>query len=268
MSRGSSSLGGGGFGGGSSFGGGGHYGGGHSSNNGLLTGLILGSIFSRRGGSGPDGSVGNNENQNQVKYKKIRNNKATNIVAGIFLAIVATFIILAVVFRFDNVYSQINATATDYDESVEYGVKYYYTTYDFDIGSKHYSVQSKVGWTKLENMAGKAYTEENIQTYYLNKSYRIYYKNSNPYEVYEIEAKEDMDSPNAIYVFMAVVFGIITVAIYVGGINKYVVDEEYIQAVEKVAEAKDEHKKHKCPYCGSVIPDGETKCSNCGANLK
>lgn len=266
MSRGSSSLGGGGF------SGGGHHSGssgihhGHSSNGGLLTGLVIGSLLSRGNGSS-GGSEGNYERPDPTqggKYKRVKNTKATYITSAIFLALTIMFIVFAVMFRFDAVYTQINATATDYD----YKNGYYYTSYDFDINGTHYSVESKVGWTKLENMEGKTYTEENIQNYYLNKEYAIYYKNSDPYTIYEVEAKSDMPTSSGIYIFFAVATGIVAIAIFAGGLYKYELDPEYEARQREIERNKPVDGKRKCNYCNSLIDEKADKCPNCGASQK
>ena len=261
MSRGSSSLGGGGFSGGFSGGGGSHgYHG--SSNNGLLSGLIIGSILSRRNGG--SGSSSNSSGGAGPQYKRVRNQKATIIACAIMLAIAITFIVLSMVFTFDRVYAQTTATATDYD----YKFGYYYTTYDFSLNGKEYSVESKVGWTKLEHMEGKAYTEENIETYYLHKDYQVYYKISDPYTIYEVEAKADMPSTNAIYIFLAVFFIFITIITYAVGIYKLELDPAYINEQKRQQEAKEMEGKRRCPYCGTIMDAKESKCSNCGASNK
>lgn len=261
MSRGSSSLGGGGFSGGFSSGGGSHgYHG--SSNNGLLSGLIIGSLLSRRSGGSSNGSSGGAGPQ----YKRVRNQKATIIACAIMLAIAVMFIVLGVVFRFDRVYAQTTATATDVEKV---GI-YYYTTYDFSLNGKNYSTDSKVGWTKLEHMEGYTvpYDRPDIEANYLNKDYQIFYKISDPYTIYEVEAKADMPSTNAIYIFLAVFFGFITIITYAVGIYKLELDPAYVDEQKRQQEVKEMEGKRRCPYCGTIMDAKESKCSNCGASQK
>ncbi|MBQ8468440.1 MAG: zinc ribbon domain-containing protein [Clostridia bacterium] len=267
MSRGSSSIsGGGGFSGGSSHSGGGYH---SSGNGGLFTGLLIGSLLSRRSGGSSGDSSGEN-NSDGIKYKKVRNQRATLIVSGVFLAITVLFVVLSIVFRFSAVYDTISATATDYDYRYDYdqGRSYYYTTYEFTYGGRDYSIESKIGWTKLENMEGKTYTEENINTYYLHKNYEIFVKKSNPFEIYEVEAKGDMPSTNLIYIFFAIFFGIVTVIVYLAGINKYEIDQEYLAEKKKMEEEKMPEGKRKCGYCGGIIDASSNKCPHCGASTK
>ena len=267
MSRGSSSLGGGGFSGGFSSGRStGSYGGSHSSHSsgsGLLSGLIIGSLLSRRSGGSSGSSSGGGQSSNPM-YKRVRNQKATLITCAIMLAIAITFIVLAVVFRFDAVYAQTGGVATDYDR--KFG--YYYTTYEFTVDGNEYSVESKVGWTKLENMEGKAYTPENIDTYYLHKTYQIFYKKADPYTIYEIEARSDMPSTNALYIFLAVFFGFVTIVTYAVGVYKLEIDPAYVEEQKRQEEAKQMEGKRKCPYCGTIMDAKETKCPNCGSSTK
>ena len=270
MSRGSSSLGGGGgFSGGFS---GGHSGSsgihhGHSSNGGLLTGLVIGSLLSRGGGSGSSGSSGNYERPDPTqggKYKRVKNTTATYVTSLIFLAVTVVFVVLSFLFRFDAVYVKTKGVATDYS----YNYPYYYTTYDFVVDGTTYSVESKAGWTKLEHMEGKAYTQENINTYYLNKEYEIYYKKTNVYEVYEVESKADMPSTNAIYIFFAVIFGIVTLIVFSCGIYKYELDPEYEVKQREAEKNKPVDGKRRCQYCNSLIDEKTEKCPNCGASQK
>lgn len=36
----------------------------------------------------------------------------------------------------------------------------------------------------------------------------------------------------------------------------------------KLSDEQESKKPKKCPYCKTIIAEGKTKCSNCGANLK
>ena len=250
MSRGSSSLGGGGFSGGFSSGRStGSYGGSHSSHSsgsGLLSGLIIGSLLSRRSGGSSGSSSGGGQSSNPM-YKRVRNQKATLITCAIMLAIAITFIVLAVVFRFDAVYGKVYGTYVGND--YKYG--YYYSSYTYTVDGTLYNRESKVGWTLLEPIDAE-----------------LYYLKSDPNVIYETEARSDMPSTNALYIFLAVFFGFVTIVTYAVGVYKLEIDPAYVEEQKRQEEAKQMEGKRKCPYCGTIMDVKETKCPNCGSSTK
>ena len=178
----------------------------------------------------------------------MRNQKATIIASSIFLAITIAFIVLSIVFRFDAVYGKVYGT---YVPPAEERNGYYYSSYKYTVDGVEYNRQSKVGWTLLEPIDAE-----------------LYYLKSDPNVIYETEAKSDMSSTNGLYIFLAVLFGIITIVIYAGGINKYQLDPAYVEEQKRQEEAKQMEGKRKCPYCKSIMDASENKCPNCGASMK
>jgi rubrerythrin len=256
MSRGSASLGGsrgGGFGGGHSGGSGIRGGGGGGNALGwLIAGAIIGSH--RRSGGNPPPAGGNGgggpQPNNGVQYKLVRDNKKTNIIGSIFAAVCLMFIVLSLVFSFNNVYGLTQGVATDNHPDYQG----YRTDYTYTVDGETYNeVLSKLQFQEPAD---------------IGETYDIYYKKSDPTIIYEAEGKSLIPSPNAIYIVFAVIFGIITLFIFLGGVRKRVVDEELTQRQEKINQNVVADGKARCYYCGVLMDEGASKCPNCGAPRK
>lgn len=263
MSRGRSSLGGGSRGGGFSRGGGSrshggiHFGGG-------LNWIIPAMLLSKSTNSG--GQNDNNNNEPVYKYKKVRNKKATAITAIILAVACALCIALSVCFRFDAVYTQTTAVVTGCVEEYDYDdmCYYLYTSYKFEVDGQIYKVQSKSGWTQLPD----GIKFKDWQTEYYGKEYQIYYKNSDPYQIWEIEAKEYIPDNSSIYVTFAVILGIICIIICAVGINKYELDSELMEQQAEIKSKILPDGKVKCSYCGTIVDKETNKCPSCGASVR
>jgi hypothetical protein len=252
MSRGGASLGGshgGGHGGGGNFRAGG---GGGNALGWLIAGAVIGSSR-RSGGNPPPPSGGNSptpQPNNSVQYKLVRDNKKTNIIGTIFAAVCLMFIILSIVFSFNNVYGLTQGVATDNHPDYQgYRTDYTYTV----DGTTYNEVLSKLQFQEPAD---------------IGEIYDLYYKKSDPTIIYEAEGKSLIPSTNAIYIVFAVIFGIITLFIFVGGVRKRVVDEELTQRQEKINQNIVPAGKARCRYCGTLMDAGASKCPNCGAPRK
>lgn len=244
-------------GGGSSFGSSRSYSSGRrysSSNLGFIIGAMLGRDYASQGESV---EVKPTNNQPAVKYKKVRNKKATATTCLILGAITIVFIALSIC-GFNMQYGRVAGTVESVYTRYEYGEKYYYTSYEYVVDGRVYSAESQSGWTLLPDPID----------IYIGGQYELYYKKSNPYIIYEIEDKENIPTNKNFYILLAVMFGITTVCIAVAGIGKYEIDKEHLEAQEKLNKQKVPNGKKLCEYCGNISDANKDKCQSCGAPLK
>ena len=221
---------------------------GSSGLNWLLAGMVLSNRNS--GGSGSN-ELGNSiHDVPKVKYKKVKDKKATTawaVILGIMLAITIVFCCL-------NVFKTTTAVVTSYREYKDYYgggyTTYYFASYEYEVNGKIYSSESGAGWT-------------NIEDYPIGSTCEIYYYNMDPCEIYEVEYKSEMPTHNGGFIFIAVVLGFALLCISIFGVNKYEVEDETSQTKTKVLPAD----KRQCDYCDSVINKDENKCPNCGASV-
>ena len=276
--------GGGGFSGGHSGGFSGGHSHSHSSGNGLLTGLIVGSLLSRNSsGSSSSGSSRTPVDPTQGgKYRKVKNKTLTYVISAIFLALTILFVGLSIAFRFENVYVLVSAKAVKCEvdtSSSTYSHKYYYTSYNFTTlnGENMFGVRSQISWDGLDDLdpADNPYSEDQINEIYLKKSsgYRdlnIYYLKSNPSIIYDEAAKvyDEIPSKNGVFIFFAVICGIVTLLVFFVGISKYELNPEYVREQTRLEKQKVPQGKRRCSYCGSVFDEKEDKCPDCGASQK
>ena len=186
--------------------------------------------------------------ESNVKYKAVRNKKATIAVCSVL----AVFLIMLIYCAYITGYGTVMGKAVSYDEYYSFGETYYYTSYEYTVDGKEYSAESQLGWTNL---------------YPMGYEYELYYSRSNPYEIYEVEGKSDLPNGQYGFVFFAIVVGVVLIVIAITGVKKYVVDEAATQAYQKEQEMKLPEGKTRCKYCGSVSEETESKCPSCGAPL-
>lgn len=226
----------------------------HVHSGGFWNGLMFGSLMaSRNGTSGGTGGA-------NVKYKKTRNKVATLILGIVFLAIAATCIVCANVFT----YKTIDATVVSYREAdvySMYGEEYYYCTYSYTVKGKEYTKESQVYFE---------YGGDNpadLEEFAVGTTQRIKYKNTEPTIIYEIEGKKHIDDDfGTVGWVFGIIFGVITVIVFVCGVQKVeVIEEPAAEAASTSSSTKLEEGKVRCKYCGSILDKDDTFCTGCGA---
>ena len=222
--------------------------------NGLL-GFMIGSMLSSGDG---EFSVSSNYVENQVqKYKKVRNKKATAIVSAILGIITLVFIILSAC-AVDISYGKVMGTVVRKPyERDEWGEKYYYSSYKYKVDGKTYSSESNVGWTMLPDP---------IEVYVGNQ-YELYYKRRNPYDIYEVEYKENIPSSKEEFMAIAVIFALATIITACVGFRKNEINPEWQEEQKRIEEQNQMMGKKRCEYCSNITEDDNAKCPQCGAPL-
>ena len=227
---------------------------GSSYGSGYGLGYLLGILS---GKSSNDSTSEESQTTNGVKYKRVKNKKATTIVSVILGAITAFFIVMSI-FGFGFRYGTVMGTVESVYDVYMYGEKYYFTSYRYEIDGRVYSAESQSGWTMLPEP----------ESTYIGSEYELYYEKDDPYVIYEVEDKANMPSAEGIYQFFAVVFGVATACVAFIGIGKQEIDQEHIKAQEQIAKQTMPEGKRRCEYCQSIIDENGDKCPNCGAPLK
>ena len=148
-----------------------------------------------------------------------------------------------------NEYGSVQATAISND----YIGGWYYTTYEYTINDIEYESRSSEGWE---------YPEE------IGSIVTIYYLQSNPYEITELE-QEGMDIEAVImFIGLGAVFVGASVLLFMNAKKAKAQAVEAKKEVETMLTGKVDPDFVKCAYCDSTYSKGLPSCPRCGAGRK
>lgn len=218
----------------------------------LMSAFIAKKLFGEEGGSGQS-----NDGPTVSKYIRSKDKTKTNIVSIILFGLAVLFLFLSI-FSVEISYGKVVGTVESWDDHYEYGTRYYFTRYNYVVDGQEYSAESLSGWED---------PPENETTYIGSKA-ELYYKRTNPYEIYEVEDKANIPTFLALFEFFTFAFLIAGICVRVNGVGKYQENPEWKRQVEEIKEKQELGGKSRCSYCGTIVEEGKTRCPSCGASIK
>lgn len=167
------------------------------------------------------------------------------------------------------------------------GVIWYFVVYSYEHDGDDYigTTYTQFSMTQLQAKNGKiniAYTVENGNLFSINADYSLESNKDYAYAKLSLKDAEESLSSNTtgLVVTIVLIVGLVIGLVFAIKKNTKKQDEKHNLEIQKgkaeVEEAfakADEAKRkaeqfgRKCEYCSGDVPDGETKCPNCGSSM-